>query len=87
MSTIARSAVRVRLGHAFHAPTGRSLLELELDDGATARDLTEAIGRRAPHLELLLQLALVVAAGRILRPDEEIPRDEEVALLLPAAGG
>lgn len=79
--------VAVRLSGGLAARAGRPFLVLELPDGVTARALRQELERRFPELGDLLTGALAVAAGRVLGPDDPVDGGEEVALLLPVAGG
>jgi sulfur carrier protein ThiS len=56
-------------------------VEVELPDGATAQDLLA-------HLEISeSQRAVVIAEGRILRADDEIPRGVPVNVVQSIGGG
>jgi hypothetical protein len=54
---------------------------------ATVTDLISCIERDHPQLASGLGNALAVAEGSQLSRDRLLPDDQEVALLMPAAGG
>jgi molybdopterin converting factor small subunit len=76
-------AVPVRLNGALAAALGPRV-RLDLDDGASVRDLVAALGARAG---LDLPAVAVSIGGRLAGVDEALAADVEVAVLLPVAGG
>ena len=79
--------IRVRLGAGLSRFAGSPLLALELPEGGSVEDLYAAIGERYPELAPALPSALPVVAGmHVERATARRPGDE-VALLIPVAGG
>jgi molybdopterin synthase sulfur carrier subunit len=60
---------------------------LELDDGATVADLLARLGEREPDLAPALRSALPVIGGAHVESRRPLEDRQEVALLLPVAGG
>jgi molybdopterin converting factor small subunit len=79
--------VRVRLGSGLSALAGRARLSVEVPENATVTDLIACIERDHPPLAVGLGNVLAVAEGSQLSRDRLLPDDQEVALLMPAAGG
>lgn len=79
--------VRVRLGSGLSVLAGRPRLNVEVPEDATVTDLISCIERDHPRLAVGLANALAVAEGSQLSRDRLLPYDQEVALLMPAAGG
>ena len=80
--------VRVRLGRGFLRPTGRAQLWLDVVDGTTAAGLRDALARALPEARSLLPVAVLVCGERVLASGDVVPSEkEEIALLLPTAGG
>lgn len=79
--------VKVRLSGELARVTGAPRITLDLDDGATVRQLRRAVEARHPELGGALTSALSVIAGAHAPLDQPLRHGDEVALLLPAAGG
>jgi molybdopterin converting factor small subunit len=79
--------VRVRLGAGLSRFADAPLLSLELDDGANVDDLLATLGREQPTLAPALRSALPVLAGEHVERGQELHAGDEVALLIPVAGG
>jgi molybdopterin converting factor small subunit len=63
------------------------LLSLDLDDGASVDDLLAALGSQQPSLAPALPSALPVLAGTHVEREQRLHSGDEVALLIPVAGG
>jgi molybdopterin converting factor small subunit len=79
--------VRVRLGAGLARLSTAPLVTVELADGATVAQLVERLGEREPGLAPALRAALPVVAGEHVARERRLADREQVALLLPVAGG
>ena len=79
--------VRVRLGPGLAEVAGTARLAVDLGEGATVGHLIECLGAEHPALGRGLGSALPLIAGTHAEPGRPLAGGEEVALLLPAAGG
>ena len=79
--------IRVRLGAGLSRFADAPMLSLTLPDGATVDDLMAALGAQQPALAPALRAALPVRAGEHVARDAPLSQDDEVALLIPVAGG
>jgi molybdopterin converting factor small subunit len=79
--------IRVRLGAGLSRFAGSPLLALELPDGASVEDLYTVLGERHPELAPALPSALPVVGGTHVERDSALEPGDEVALLIPVAGG
>ena len=79
--------VRVRLGAGLAGFAGTPRLALEVGEAATVGDVIAALGEREPDLGPALRAALSVVGGAQVERDRRLAPDDEVALLIPVAGG
>lgn len=79
--------VRIRLNGALVSRLGRDRLALELPAGATVGDLVRTIGAESPEAVSLIERAVAVIGGRHVPLAQPLADGDEVALLLPIAGG
>lgn len=79
--------VRVRLAAPLAQLAGVPRLSVELPTGATVGDLCAQLAKDQPELAAGLPSVLVIVSGQNALTDDPLPPDQEVALLLPAAGG
>ena len=79
--------VRVRLGAGLSRLADAPLLSLELHEGASVDDLLTALGADQPALAPALRSALPVLAGEHVEREQRLSANDEVALLIPVAGG
>jgi molybdopterin synthase sulfur carrier subunit len=79
--------VRVRLAPGLARLTGAPFLHVELEEGATVAELHARIAVLEPELGPALPSALTIVAGEQALPEERLAHRQEVALLLPVAGG
>jgi molybdopterin converting factor small subunit len=79
--------VRVRLGAGLSRFADAPLLSLELAEGASVDDLLAALGTEQPALAPALVSALPVLAGTHVERAQPLQAGDEVALLIPIAGG
>jgi molybdopterin converting factor small subunit len=63
------------------------LLSVDLAEGASVDDLLAALGAQQPSLAPALAAALPVLAGTHAERDQTLHAGDEVALLIPVAGG
>jgi len=79
--------VRVRLGAGLSRFADAPLLSIDLADGASVDDLLDALGTEQPALAPALRSALPVLAGTHVEREQRLSAGDEVALLIPVAGG
>jgi molybdopterin converting factor small subunit len=79
--------VRIRLGIGFARLAPAPMLTLELPDGATVEDLHGRLGRSHPEMAPALPSALAVVGGSQVEHGHALSHGDEVALLIPVAGG
>lgn len=79
--------MRVRLGADLARIAGTARLSVDLGEGATVADLLERVGAENPAIRDGLPSALPLIAGAHAPRERRLASGEEVALLLPAAGG
>ena len=79
--------VRVRLGAGLSRFADAPLLSVDLADGASVDDLLAALGAQQPSLEPALPSVLPVVAGTHVERGQPLRAGDEVALLIPVAGG
>jgi molybdopterin converting factor small subunit len=79
--------VRVRLSGELARAAGGARAELEVPEGATVADLLVRLAARHPDLRPALERALPMVRGAHAGREQALAAGEEVALLLPAAGG
>jgi molybdopterin converting factor small subunit len=79
--------VRVRLGAGLSRFADAPTLSIDLADGASVDDLLAALERRQPALAPALPSVLPVLAGSQVEREQLLEPGDEVALLIPVAGG
>ena len=79
--------VRVRLGAGLSRFADAPLLSLELAEGASVDDLLTTLGAEQPALAPALNSALPILAGTHVEREQRLSAGDEVALLIPVAGG
>ncbi|MCA9982852.1 MAG: MoaD/ThiS family protein [Anaerolineales bacterium] len=79
--------VTVRVNGALLAALGRPRLFLELPPEATVADMQRQLQQNFPDQVDYFKSAVAVAAGQHLPPESRLPAGQEIALLLPVAGG
>ncbi|MFZ0376230.1 MAG: MoaD/ThiS family protein [Solirubrobacteraceae bacterium] len=79
--------VRIRLGSGLARLAPGPMLSVELPSGATVEDLYERLASSAPELGGALASAVAVVEGQHVGRDRMLSGDQEVALLVPVAGG
>lgn len=79
--------VRVRFGAGLARLAGVPLLTLEVPDGMTVGGLFAYLGETHAGVAPALRSALPVVAGSHVERERPLEPGEEVALLIPVAGG
>lgn len=79
--------IRVRLSAGLAPTAGVSRLQLDLAENATIADLLDHLLAEYPALASKMTIAIPMLAGRPAAPADLLSETQEVALLLPAAGG
>lgn len=79
--------VHVRLSAGLAQKVGSARLSVSMSEGATAADLREQLRAQHPGAAPQLALAVAVIAGQHVDWTVPLSSDQEVAFLLPIAGG
>ena len=79
--------VRVRLGAGLSRFAEAPLLSVDLAEGACVDDLLAAVGDEQPALAPALRSALPVVGGTHVERAQRLQAGDEVALVIPIAGG
>lgn len=79
--------IHVRLSAGLAQAAGNSRLAVTLAEGATVADLLAHLQAEYPALSSKLVRAVPVVSGRHLGLSAPLSAGQEVALLLPVAGG
>lgn len=79
--------VQVRLSAGLAQLVGNPHLAVTLAEDATVADLLHHLRTRHPALEQRLEIAIPIISGRHAAHSECLTAGQEVALLLPVAGG
>ena len=79
--------VRIRLGSSLARFAPGPLLKLELPDGATIEDVYDSLAGATPDLAPALASALPVLGGEHVERSRVLTGGQEIALLIPVAGG
>jgi molybdopterin converting factor small subunit len=79
--------VRVRLGAGLSRFADAPLLSVDLAEGSSVDDLLAALGSEQPSLAPALTAALPVLAGTHAEREQTLQEGDEIALLIPVAGG
>jgi molybdopterin converting factor small subunit len=79
--------VQVRLGAGLATAAGRRRLTVALPEGASVNTLLEELREREPELAAGLDSALPVVRGTHADRDQALSDGDDVALLIPVAGG
>lgn len=79
--------VDIRLSGELAILAGRPRFSIALPDGATLSDLTALLHQEHPELRPRLDTAVPIIAGRHVAQFEPLSEGQEVAFLLPIAGG
>lgn len=80
-------SIAIRLNGELARSAGRARLGIELADPATVADLIHTLKTQEPTLAPQLQRAIPVVNGRHATADQLLSSGQEVALLMPVAGG
>lgn len=75
----------MRLGAGLVLGSGAARLSISLSDGATVADLVDNL--RAQYPVALLDTAIAVVGGEHVSNSAPLSDGQEIALLLPIAGG
>ena len=79
--------VQVRLSAGLARLAGRPRIQLEVAEGMTVGALVQLLGQDYPVLAPYLGTAVPRVRGDHAAPERALGRDEELALLVPVAGG
>ncbi|MBV7336248.1 MoaD/ThiS family protein [Chloroflexi bacterium TSY] len=79
--------INVRFSGDLARIVGQPRIGVALNQAATVHDLFQTLCSNYPDLESQLQSAIPVINGRHAREEEALSAGQEVAILLPIAGG
>lgn len=79
--------VRVRLSSGLAEPIGIPRMSITVEDNATVADLKETICESYPELRPGFGVAIPIVSGRHVTFSEPLSKGQEIAFLLPVAGG
>jgi molybdopterin converting factor small subunit len=79
--------IEVRLGSGLATAVGSRRLRVELPQQATVDTLLERLGQTQPAIAPALDSALTVVRGTHAGRARRLAEGDEVALLIPVAGG
>jgi molybdopterin converting factor small subunit len=79
--------ILVRVNGALAEALGTSRLGVQLPSSATVGDLIAHLQRQYPQAAELFSRAAPVASGKHLDPTAGLTHQQEIALLMPIAGG
>lgn len=79
--------IMVRVNGSLAAALGTSRLTVQLPQAGTLADLLTDLAEQYPSCNEILARAVPMAGGKHLSPDTVLPASQEVALLMPIAGG
>jgi len=79
--------VTVRLSGELAAQAGYPRITVTLTDSATVAELSTLLTQEYPRLSSLLDTAVPIIAGKHVTQSEPLANGQEVAFLLPIAGG
>jgi len=80
-------SISVRLNGELVRLAGRARMNIQLADSATVADLIDSLSKQEPTLADHLARAVPVVGGRHATSDQALADGQEVALLMPVAGG
>lgn len=79
--------VSVRVNGSLVETLGASRLMVQLPEQATVGDLVTELSERHPQTAVMLARAVAVSGGKHIEPSTVLSDNQEVALLMPIAGG
>ena len=79
--------VNIRLSGELATLAGRHRFSIAVADGATVGDLLDLLRQENPESVSLMDTAVPIIAGRHVTQSEPLADGQEVAFLLPIAGG
>jgi molybdopterin converting factor small subunit len=79
--------IHIRVSPGLAAEIGQPRLTLTVDEDATTVAVLETLRTAYPGSAALLARAVIMSAGRHVPSDEPLRPGQELALLIPIAGG
>ncbi len=79
--------VNIRLSGELAAIVGRPRFTVSLSDGATVADLLDRLRQEHPNLWPRMDTAVPIISGTHVDSSKPLAEGQEVAFLLPIAGG
>ena len=82
-----RITINVRLSSQIADTLGTNRVSVTVDEASTVSDVKEEIKKKHPDTEDQLDGTLPVISGKMVNSDQQISQGENIAFLIPAAGG
>ena len=79
--------VEVKLFAVAKQLAGSAAIVVEVPDGATVRQLRDALGQQYAELRDVTQRAMIAIDTEYVNNDAIVPKDSEIALIPPVSGG
>jgi molybdopterin synthase sulfur carrier subunit len=79
--------INIRLSGRLATQAGKHRFSMAVSNGATVADLIDLLWQEHPELGSRLDTAVPIIAGRHVTQAEPLADGQEVAFLLPIAGG
>ena len=79
--------VNIRLSGELANLAGRHRFSMSLEDSATVEELLALLRHEHPQLWPRMDTAVPIISGRHVTPSEPLADGQEIAFLLPIAGG
>lgn len=79
--------ISVRLSAALAQVTGAPRVQVTVADGATVADVLQGLATTYPALTPRLRHAVPILGGKHATASDQVTADQELAFLMPVAGG
>ena len=79
--------INIRLSGELATLVGKHRFSMDVTDGATVTDLLDLLQQAYPEALPRLDTAVPIISGRHVTPSEPLADGQEIAFLLPIAGG
>lgn len=79
--------VNIRLSGDLAKEVGKARLQVTLAENSSVADLLEFLRKEYPTATARIDIAVPIIAGQHVSPSAKLAAGQEVALLLPVAGG
>lgn len=79
--------VSIRINGTLAQKLGTSRLNLQVETPATVQNVLVMLGEQYPNSAEIINIAIPFVAGRHLDKNATLKQGQQIALLMPAAGG